>query len=156
MINLSHLGAQCVINLIGLLCILLLVHVLPCFDFYWFTGQNAVSFLELFPSKIMRVHGHSKHWCHTIIYYYYWWSGFHKPLQSKPRKRSTGTTVAGSAQRAAAPATPTCTNSWSIFICSEPQGCALDSVKRCSYGYSTRPRQWQSEAPLKACLWNWG
>lgn len=49
MINHFHLGAQCVINLIGLLCILLLVHVLH------------MSFLELFPSKIMYVHSHSKH-----------------------------------------------------------------------------------------------
>lgn len=85
-----------------------------------------------------------------------WWSWFYKPLQSNARKRLEVTTVTGSGQRAVAPATPTCTNSWSIFICSEPRGCALDSVKHCSYGYSTRPCQRQSKAALKACLWNWG
>lgn len=84
-----------------------------------------------------------------MIFYYYWCSWFDKPLQSKPRKRLAVTTVTGAA---AAPATPTCTNSWSIFICSEPRGCALNSVKRRSYGYSTRPSQWQKRSGSESML----
>lgn len=49
-------------------------------------------------------------------------------------------------------ATLTCTTSLSSFICGEPLGCALASAKHCSYGYSTRLTQRQSEAALKACL----
>lgn len=48
--------------------------------------------------------------------------------------------------------TPTCTTSLSIFFCSEPLGCALASAKHCSYGYSTHLSQRQSEAALKASL----
>lgn len=46
----------------------------------------------------------------------------------------------------------TVTPSLSIFICSEPQGCALASAKHCIYGYSTCASQRSSEAALKACL----
>lgn len=61
-------------------------------------------------------------------------------------------TVPGPGKITETAATLTCTASLSIFICSEPLGCALASDKHCSYGYSTRLSQRESEAALKACL----
>lgn len=60
-------------------------------------------------------------------------------------------TVPGSGKITETTATLTCSTNLNIFTCSEPLGCMLASAKHCSYGYSTRLSQRQSEAALKAC-----